>query len=228
MLPEYRLYGVPEFKRECLFHALNSRAVVRKYISDIGLEQNNKNIIVCHMGGGITISMHQNGRVIDSTHGLDGDGPITPERSGTCPALPLIKMCFSGKYTEKEIYKKIVGGGGAAAYFGTTDMRIVEAKAKEGVPEYKLFMEAFVLNIAKYIAALSVDVYGKVDALLFTGGIAYSKYITDAIIKRVGHLFPDIRIYPGENEIRSLVENGYIVLSGGKVGTYNKNKLVED
>jgi butyrate kinase len=229
MFPEYRLYGVPEFKRESLYHALNSRAVVRKYLADIGLEQNNKNIIVCHMGGGVTISMHQNGRVIDSTHGLDGDGPITPERSGTCPALPLVEMCFSGKYTKQEIRNKIVGGGGAVAYFGTNDMRVVEAKAKEGVPEYKLFMEAFVLNIAKYIAALTVDVYGKVDALLFTGGIAYNKSITDAIIKRVGHLFPDIRIYPGENEIQSLAENGYMVLSGkAKAKTYNKNKLIED
>ena len=115
------------------------------------------------------------------------------------------------------------------AYFGTNDMRVIEARAIEGIPEYKVFMDAFVLTISKYIAAETTDVYGKVDALLFTGGIAYSKYVTDAIIRRVGHLFPDIRVYPGENEIRSLAENGYIVLSGSaKIHTYNKDRLIED
>lgn len=229
MLPECRVGGIPEFKRQTLFHALNSRAIVRRYMADLGLKKNDKTVIVCHMGGGITISLHRNGRVIDTSHGLGGDGPMTPERAGCCPPLPLVDMCFSGKYSEQEIRRKLVGGGGAVAYFGTNDMRVIEAGAKEGNPEYKLFMDAFILNISKYIAAETADVCGKVDALLFTGGIAYSKYVTDGIIARVGHLFPDIRIYPGENEIRSLAENGYIVLSGkAKVHTYNKDRLIED
>lgn len=229
MLPECRMGGIPELPRQTLFHALNSRAIVRRYIAEIGHDKNDITAIVCHMGGGVTISLHRNGRVIDTSHGLGGDGPITPERAGSCPPLALVDMCFSGKYTEQEIRRKLVGGGGAVAYFGTSDMRVIEAKAIEGVPEYKLFMDAFTLTISKYIAAETADVCGKVDALLFTGGIAYSKYVTDAIIKRVGHLFPDIKIYPGENEIRSLAENGYIVLSGkAKVHTYNKDRLIED
>ncbi len=229
MLPECRVGGIPELPRQTLFHALNSRAMVRRYVAEIGHAKNDVTAIVCHMGGGVTISLHHNGRVIDTSHGLGGDGPITPERAGCCPPLALVDMCYSGKYTEKEIRHKLVGGGGAVAYFGTNDMRVIENKAIEGVPEYKLFMDAFILNISKYIAAETADVDGKVDALIFTGGIAYSKYITDAIIKRVGHLFPDIKIYAGENEIRSLAENGYIVLSGNaKVHTYNKDRLIED
>ena len=229
MLPECRIGGLPEFKRQTLFHALNSRAIVRRYLAETGKDENDITAIVCHMGGGVTISLHRNGRVIDTSHGLGGDGPITPERAGCCPPLPLVDMCFSGKYTKEEIRHKLVGGGGAMAYFGTNDMRVIEAKAKEGIPEYKVFMDAFVLNISKYIAAETADVFGKVDALLFTGGVAHSKYVTDAIIARVGHLFPDIRIYPGEDELRSLAENGYMVLSGeGRVHTYNKDRIIED
>ncbi len=229
MLPECRLGGIPEFPRETLFHALNSRAIVRRYLADTGHTVNDITAIVCHMGGGVTISLHRNGRVIDTSHGLGGDGPITPERAGCCPPLKLVDMCFSGKYTEQEIRHKLVGGGGAVAYFGTNDMRVIEEKAKAGVPEYKVFMDAFCLNISKYIAAETADVCGKVDALLFTGGVAYSKYVTGEIIKRIGHLFPDIRIYPGEDELRSLAENGYIVLSGtAKIHTYNKDRLIED
>ena len=229
MLPECRVGGTPDFRRESLFHALNSRATVRRYLADIGHKTNDVTAIVCHMGGGISISLHRNGRVIDTTHGLGGDGPITPERAGSVAPLPLVDMCFSGKFTEKEIRRKLVGGGGAVAYFGTNDMRVVEAGAAEGKPEYKLFLDAFTLNIAKFIAAETADVCGKVDALLFTGGIAYSKAVTDAVIARVGHLFPDIRVYPGENEIRSLAENGYIVLSGkAKIHTYDKTELIED
>ena len=229
MLPECRIGGIPEFRRETLFHALNSRAIVRRYLAEIGHEENDVTAIVCHMGGGVTVSLHRHGRVIDTSHGLGGDGPITPERAGCCPPLPLVDMCFSGKYTEDEIRHKLVGGGGAMAYFGTNDMRVIERRAAEGIPEYKVFLDAFVLNISKYIAAETADVCGKVDALLFTGGVAHSKVVTDAIIARVGHLFPDIRIYPGEDELRSLAENGYIVLSGkAKVHTYNKDHIVED
>lgn len=229
MLPECRLGGIPEFRRETLFHALNSRAIVRRYLTEIGHETNDITAIVCHMGGGVTISLHHKGRVIDTSHGLGGDGPITPERAGCCPPLQLVDMCFSGKYTADEIRHKLVGGGGAVAYFGTNDMRVIQERALAGIPEYKVFMDAFILNIAKYIAAETADVCGKVDVLIFTGGVAHSKYVTDEITRRVGHLFPDIRIYPGEDELRSLAENGYIVLSGkAKVHTYDKDRLIED
>ncbi len=228
MLPECHVGGIPEFPRKTLFHALNTRAIMRRYLRDTGRKADETTAIICHMGGGVTISLHRGGRVIDTSHGLGGDGPITPERAGCCPPYPLIDMCFSGQYTKQEIKKKLIGKGGAVAYFGTNDMRVIVQKAKEGEPEYALFMKAFVLNIAKYIVAQGAVVDGKVDAIILTGGVAYSKDITDAITKKVDWLAP-VKVYPGENELESLAENGYIILSGAtKIHTYNKERIIED
>jgi butyrate kinase len=228
MLPECRVGGVPELPRRTLFHALNTRAIMRRFLRDTGRKAEDTTAIICHMGGGVTISLHRDGRVIDTSHGLGGDGPITPERAGCCPPFPLIDMCFSGKYTKQEIKKRLIGQGGAVAYFGTNDMRIVEQRAAEGREDYVLFMKAFVLNICKYIVSQAAVVDGKVDAILLTGGIAYSKMVTDAIIKKVGWLAP-VTVYPGENELESLAENGYIILAGAtKIHTYNKDHLIED
>lgn len=228
MLPECHVGGIPEFKRTTLFHALNTRAIMRRYLRDTGRKASETTAIICHMGGGVTISLHRDGKVIDTSHGLGGDGPITPERAGCCPPYPLIDMCFSGKYTKEEIKKKLIGKGGAVAYFGTNDMRVVVAKAKEGDPEYVLFLKAFVLNIAKYIVAQGAVVDGKVDAIILTGGVAYSKDITDAIAAKVSWVAP-VTVYPGENELGSLAENGYIILAGDtKIHTYNKDRIIED
>lgn len=228
MLPECHVGGIPEFTRATLFHALNTRAIMRRFLQDTGRDPKSTTAIICHMGGGVTISLHKDGRVLDTSHGLGGDGPITPERAGCCPPYPLIEMCFSGKYTKEEIKKKLIGRGGAVAYFGTNDMRKVVQGAEEGKPDYVLFMKAFVLNIAKYIVSQAADVDGKVDAILLTGGVAYSKYITDAITKKVSFVAP-VSVYPGENELESLAENGYIILAGAtKIHTYNKDRIIED
>ncbi len=228
MLPECHVGGIPEFPRRTLFHALNTRAIMRRFLRDTGRTAADTTAIICHMGGGVTISLHRGGRVIDTSHGLGGDGPITPERAGCCPPYPLIDMCFSGKYTKQEIKKKLIGKGGAVAYFGTNDMREVVRKAQEGIPEYSVFMKAFVLNIAKYIVAQAAVVDGKVDVIILTGGVAYSQYITDAITQKVSWLAP-VRVYPGENELESLAENGYIILAGEtKIHTYNKDHIIED
>ena len=228
MLPECHVGGIPEFPRRTLFHALNTRAIMRRYLRDTGRKAEDTTAIICHMGGGVTISLHRGGRVIDTSHGLGGDGPITPERAGCCPPYPLIDMCFSGKYTKQEIKKKLIGQGGAVAYFGTNDMRVVVARAKEGREEYVVFMKAFILNIAKYIVAQGAVVDGKVDVIILTGGVAYSQDITDAITKKVDWLAPVV-VYPGENELASLAENGYIILAGEtKIHTYNKDHLIED
>ena len=228
MLPECHVGGIPEFPRRTLFHALNTRAIMRRYLRDTGRKADETTAVICHIGGGVTISLHRDGRVIDTSHGLGGDGPITPERAGCCPPYPLIDMCFSGKYTKQEIKKKLIGKGGAVAYFGTNDMREVVRRAKEGEPDYALFMKAFVLNIAKYIVAQGALVEGKVDVIILTGGVAYSKYITDAITKKVSWLAPVV-VYPGENELASLAENGYIILAGAtKIHTYNKDRIIED
>ena len=137
-------------------------------------------------------------------------------------------MCFSGKYTKAEIKKKLVGRGGAVAYFGTNDMRIVEQHAAAGEEAYVLFMKAFVLNISKHIAALATVVDGKVDAILLTGGIAHSKTVTGGITERVKWIAP-VTVYAGENELESLAENGYLILAGeAKVHTYNKDRVLDD
>ena len=228
LLPECHVGCIPEFPRRTLFQALNTRAIMRRYLRDTGRKAEETTAIICHMGGGVTISTHRGGKVIDTSHGLGGDGPITPERAGCCPPYPLIDMCFSGKYTKEEIKKKLIGQGGAVAYFGTNDMREVVKKAKEGIPEYVVFMKAFVLNIAKYIVAQGALVDGKVDVIILTGGVAFSKDITDAIEKKVSWLAP-VKVYPGENELESLAENGYIILAGDtKIHTYNKDHIIED
>lgn len=228
MLPECHVGGLPEFPRKTLFHALNTRSIMRRYLKETGRKAEDTTAIICHMGGGVTISLHRGGKVIDTSHGLGGDGPITPERAGCCPPYPLIDMCFSGEYTKKEIKKKLIGKGGAVAYFGTNDMRVIEQKAREGVPEYELFMKAFVLNIAKYIVSQGAVVDGKVDVILLTGGVAYSKYITDAIAAKVDWVAP-VKVYPGEKELESLAENGYIILAGEtKIHTYCKDRIIED
>ncbi|MCR5017302.1 MAG: butyrate kinase [Bacteroidales bacterium] len=228
MLPECHVGGLPEFPRRTLFHALNTRAIMRRYLKETGRKAEDTTAIICHMGGGVTISTHRGGKVIDTSHGLGGDGPITPERAGCCPPYPLIDMCFSGKYTKQEIKKKLIGKGGAVAYFGTNDMREIVKKAKEGDPEYVVFMKAFVLNIAKYIVAQGALVEGHVDVIILTGGVAYSQDITDAITKKVSWLAP-VKVYPGENELESLAENGYIILAGAtKIHTYNKDRIIED
>lgn len=228
MLPECKMGGIPEFTRKTLFHALNSRAIVRRYLREHGLKVNNVTLIVAHMGGGATISLHRNGKVIDVNHGLGGDGPITPERAGCCPPFDLIDMCFSGKYTKDEIKLKLVGKGGAVAYFGTNSLLDVENMADAGDERAILFLKAYVLNICKYIAAMAAVADGKVDAILLTGGIAHSKKLMNDIKNKIGFIAP-VEVFPGEDEINSLAENGYMILSGQtKIHTYNKDRIIKD
>ena len=228
MLPECKMGGIPEFTRKTLFHALNSRAIVRRYLREHGLKVNNVTLIVAHMGGGATISLHRNGKVIDVNHGLGGDGPITPERAGCCPPFDLIDMCFSGKYTKDEIKLKLVGKGGAVAYFGTNSLLDVENMADAGDERAILFLKAYVLNICKYIAAMAAVADGKVDAILLTGGIAHSKKLMNDIKNKIGFIAP-VEVFPGEDEINSLAENGYMILAGQtKIHTYNKDRIIED
>ena len=228
MLPECRMGGIPEFSRKTLFHALNSRAIVRRYLREHGHKTNDVTVIVVHMGGGATISLHRNGKVIDTNHGLGGDGPITPERAGCCPPFELIDMCFSGKYTKEEIRKKLVGRGGAVAYFGTNSMLDVEKMANDGNELAQTFLKAYVLNICKYVGAMSATADGKVDAILLTGGIAHSRMLMDRIKAKIGFIAP-VEVFPGEDEINSLAENGYMILSGQtKIHTYDKDRIIED
>ena len=213
MLPEVKVGGLPEFPRRTLFHALNSRAMVRRYARSIGKTNKDVTVIVAHMGGGSSVSLHRHGLVIDTNDALGGDGPISPERAGTVPAFPLVEKCFSGQWTEAQIKKRLVGRGGAVAYFGTNDFRELVARADAGDKECDTFIKGYCVSVAKYIAALSTVVYGKVDSIILTGGIAYSQPITEDIKERVSFIAP-VEIYPGENELESLAENGYGIMAG--------------
>lgn len=213
MLPEAKLGGHPEFPRRALFHALNSRAMVRRYAFEHGRKPDEVTAIVAHMGGGTSVSVHMKGRVIDTTDSLGGDGPITPERAGTIPAFPIVDLCFSGRRTKEEIQKMLVGKGGAVAYFGTNDFVDLIARAKRGDADVRTFIEAFCLSVSKYIGYFSAVVCGKADAIILTGGIAKNAMITDEIRRRVEFIAPVV-VYPGEDELQSLAENGCAVLSG--------------
>jgi butyrate kinase len=213
MLPEVKVGGLPEFPRRTLFHALNSRAMVRRYARSIGKTNKDVTVIVAHMGGGSSVSLHRNGLVIDVNDSLGGDGPISPERAGSVPGFPLVEMCFSGKWTKDQVKKKLVGRGGAVAYFGTNDFRELVARAKDGDRECDTFIKGYCISFAKYIAAVATVVCGKVDAIILTGGIAYSDVITNDIKERVSFIAP-VEVYPGENELESLAENGYGILAG--------------
>lgn len=213
MLPEVKVGGLPEFERRTLFHALNSRAMVRRYARSVGKTNKDVTVIVAHMGGGSSVSLHRNGLVIDTNDALGGDGPISPERAGSVPGFPLVDMCFSGEYTKAEIKKKLVGKGGAVAYFGTNDIREIAARAEAGEEACSTFLKGFCVSVAKYIGAVATVVGGKVDAIVLTGGIAHSKMIVNDIIERVGFIAP-VEVYAGENELESLAENGYGILAG--------------
>lgn len=213
MIPETKVGGLPEFPRRTLFHALNSRAMVRRYARSKGLANKDVTVIVAHLGGGTSVSLHRHGQVIDTNDALGGDGPISPERAGTVPAFPLVEMCFSGKYTKEEIKRRLVGRGGGVAYFGTNDFRELTARAAAGDAECEVFLKGYCLSIAKYIAALSAVVCGKVDAVILTGGVAYSDSLVSQVRERIEFIAPVV-VYPGENELESLAENGYGILSG--------------
>ena len=213
MLPEVKVSGLPEFPRRTLFHALNSRAMVRRYARSVGKTNKDVTVIVAHMGGGSSVSLHRHGLVIDTNDALGGDGPISPERAGNVPGFPLVEKCFSGNWTAAQIKKRLVGRGGAVAYFGTNDFRELAARAEAGDKEVETFLKGFCISFAKYIAGLASVVCGKVDAIVLTGGIAYNEKITKDIAERVEFIAPVV-VYPGENELESLAENGYGILAG--------------
>ncbi len=222
MLPELKISGHPAFPRRPAFHTLNSRAMVRRYARNVGKSNKDVTVIVAHMGGGTSVSLHKNGLVIDVNDALGGDGPMSPERAGSVPAFPLVEMCFSGQYTKAEIKKMLVGKGGAVAHLGTNDFREIENRAVAGEKQYVDFLNAYCISVAKYIGSMATVVGGKVDAIILTGGIAYGKPITNPIKEMVQFIAP-VEVYAGENELESLAENGYGILAGEfEVKTYSR------
>jgi butyrate kinase len=208
-----RYSGHPLFQRISIFHALNQKAVARSHAKSVMRRYEEMNIIVAHLGGGITVGAHCQGRVIDVNNGLDGEGPFSPERSGTLPVGELVRTCFSGKYTQKDVMKMIKGGGGLVGYLGTNNAYDVEMKMMEGDKESEKIFEAMAYQVAKEIGAMSAVLMGDVDAILITGGIAHSKWFVNKVIERVHKIAP-IHVYPGEDEMKALAMNGMRVLNG--------------
>ena len=213
MMPIARYSGVPELPRTSVFHALNQKAVAKRYANEIGKAYTDLNLIVVHMGGGVSVGAHKNGRVVDIFNALDGDGAFSPERAGSVPSGALIKMCFSGKYTEKEVYKKIVGNGGFNAYMGTNDMRDVEKAVLAGDEKAIEYRDAFILQVAKDMGSMACVLDGKVDQIVVTGGIAYDKGVVAGLKERAEWIAP-FTVYPGEDELLALVQGGLRVING--------------
>lgn len=207
-----RLSGSPDFERVSMSHALNMKAVARKVAKDLGKKYEEVNLIITHLGTGVSVSAHRGGKMIDTIDGKD-EGPFAPDRSGGLPASQLVKMCYSGKYTLAEMQKRVFGAGGLYAYLGTKDIRVAEKMALEGNEKAELVLQALVYQVAKEIGSLATVLKGKVDGIVLTGGIAYSKRIVAGITESVKFIGP-MMIIPGEEELESLAAGAIRVLQG--------------
>ena len=207
-----RLSGHPLMDRVSIFHALNQKAVAKRYAKETGKAYDELNLIVVHMGGGVSVGAHKNGQIIDVANALDGDGPFSPERSGGLPSGQLMKVCFSGDYTQAEVGKMINGNGGFNAYLGTNDMREVVEMAKTD-EKAALVRDAFHYQLAKEIGSMAVVLDGKVDQIILTGGIAYNQITCDYFKDHCGFIAP-ITVYPGEDELLALAQGALRVMNG--------------
>lgn len=205
--------GIKEIRRRSIFHALNQKATARIYAADIDRRYEDLNLIVAHMGGGISVAAHRKGRVVDCNNALDGEGPIAPERAGSISAGELVDLCFSGKYTHKQIRSLLAGKGGLVSLTGSNSVKDLVTRAIGGEKEAKLAIDAMIYGTIKNIGQMATVLHGDIDAIILTGGIAHSKYITDAISKACRFLAP-IVIYAGENELQSLAMNALRLLRG--------------
>jgi butyrate kinase len=208
-----RVSGMPEIARVSIFHALNQKAVARRAAAELGHKYEETNLIVAHLGGGISVGAHEKGRVIDVNNALDGEGPFSPERSGGLPVGDLAKMCFSGKYTQAEIGKKIKGAGGLVAYLNTNDGREVTKMYQGGDKNAELVYRAMAYQVAKEIGSCAAVLKGKVDGIVITGGIAFDKAFVSWVVEAV-EFIGKVFVYPGEGEMQALAEGGLRVLSG--------------
>ena len=226
MEPLARFSGHPDLPRRSILHALNQKAVARKASADINKKYEQANLIVVHLGGGISVGVHKAGRVIDVNNALNGDGPFTPERSGGLPVGDFAALCFSGERTLPEVKKMIKGAGGIVAYLGTNDMMYVEEQIRKGNKKYALVYEAMAYQVSKEIGAMATVLKGNVDAIVLTGGIAHDKKFVEMIRSRIGFI-SEILVYPGEMEMEALALGGLRVLRKEEnAKTYNPRRKV--
>jgi len=208
-----RISGLPEIERRSLSHALNLKAAARRAARELGKRYDEVNLVVAHLGGGISVSPHRRGRMVDVNQALDGTGPFAPERAGGLPVGDVIRLCYSGKYTYEEMSKKIAGRGGLVAHLGTNDARQVEQRIKEGDEHARLIYQAMAYQIAKEIGLMATVLKGDVDAIVLTGGLARSEMLVAWIVERVEWIAP-LMIYPGEDEMLAMAQGALRVLRG--------------
>jgi|SRR5690554_575770 len=212
--PEARLSGMPEIERRSIFHALNQKAVARRAAGETGKEYTQANFIVVHLGGGISVGAHRRGKVVDVNNALDGEGPFSPERAGGLPVGDLVKLCYSGKYSQQELKKQLVGQGGLVAYLGTNDGRTVQQRIEAGDCNARLIYKAMAYQIAKEVGSCAAVLQGDVDAIVLSGGLAHDDtYLVPWIKERVAFIAP-VKVYPGEFEMLALAQGGLRVLTG--------------
>lgn len=220
--PVARLTGLPEMNRRSTFHALNQKAVARRAAADLGRPYTDVNLVVVHLGGGISIGAHRRGRVIDVNNALDGEGPMSPERAGTLPSLALVHLAFSWKHTLREIGRMLVGQGGLVAHLGTNDARKVEERIAAGDEAARNVYEAMAYEVAKEVGRAAVALEGRVDRIVLTGGLAHSSLLTGWIAEQVAWIAP-VAVYPGEDEMAALAAGALRVLRGEEpAGTYEE------
>ncbi len=208
-----RISGLKQVERISIFHALNQKAVARRHADTLGKKYEDLNLILVHLGGGVTVGAHKKGKVIDVGNGLDGEGPFSPERSGSLPMGDMIKLAYSGEYSLDEMKKMLTGSGGLVSYLDTNDAKEVSDRVKEGDEYAELIYRAMAYQISKEIGACAVVLEGKIDGIVLTGGIAYDKEFTEWIKEKVGFL-GEVTVYPGEDELTALAEGGLRVLRG--------------
>nr|MDA3953553.1 butyrate kinase [Bacteroidales bacterium] len=208
-----KVTGLPEIKRRSIFHALNQKYIARRYAKSINKEYNDLNLIVAHLGSGITIGAHQKGHVIDSNMGYDGDGPFSPNRAGSLPTGDLIRLCFSGKYSEVELLKKVSLEGGLYAHLGTFSGIDIDKRVTDGDKEAAFIFEAMAYQISKTIGSMYAVLEGKVDAIIITGSLANSSWLVRKIVKRIENI-AEVTVYPGSDDIKTLALKGLAVLYG--------------
>lgn len=213
LIPEARITGSPLINRASFWHALNQRAIARRFAHETGKRYEDLNLIVCHLGSGTSIAVHAHGRAIDTNNALDGEGPFSTERTGSLPTADLVRLCFSGQFTEQELLNHITRTGGLLAHLGTNDMKEIQERMSVGDEHAKLIVEAMIFNTAKCICAEAAVLCGKIDAILLTGGLARSEYFISRLRKRIEFLAPTY-CYPGEDELKALAENALAVLKG--------------
>lgn len=201
-----RITGLPEMPHQTIWHALNQREIAKRYCREHNLVYEEQDLIVCHMGSGISFAMHHHGRAIECSDALSGDGPFSPSRAGMLPTAALVNLCYSGQYTKAEMLRKINGHSGLTAHLGTNDVREVERRIAEGDQKAKLVLDAMIYSIARWLASLAPATNGHVDAVILTGAIAHSQHVTDGLRNRLSYLAP-IFVYPGEDELTALAMN---------------------